>query len=399
MEARRIVTVGDFKAGPAEHAYIDQVLKSGRLSYGPFSRRLEAEWAEAHGCKFAVFCNSGTSALHIALAALKEKHGWADGDEVLVPSVTFVATANVCLHNNLTPIFVDVDPLTYNMDPERMWRRINLRTRCVLPVHLTGQPANMQRICDMASATGLEVVEDSCETAFANCHGKPVGSWGNIGCFSTYMAHYVVTGVGGFCTTNDPDLAARLRSLMNHGRDGIYISIDDDDGKTPDQMREIIARRFQFTGLGHSFRCTELEAALGCAQMERRHQIVERRTQIAARYTQALSDLQDVLQLPTVAAGVEHVYMMYPLVTRDPSHKRPLVEFLESRGIETRDLLPLLNQPVYTKLWGPDLLDSFPVARRLNDAGFYIGTHQYLTDDDVDYVSEAFHDFFRARRS
>src|SRR5690606_36558561 len=106
------VTVGDFRAGPREREYVNQVLDSGRLSYGPFCRKFEEEFARAHGCKHAVFCNSGTSALHLAVAALKERHGWADGDEVIVPSVTFVATANVVLHNNLRPVFVDVDPLT-----------------------------------------------------------------------------------------------------------------------------------------------------------------------------------------------------------------------------------------------------------------------------------------------
>lgn len=389
----RTVTVGDFKAGPKEFEYVNQVLSSGRLSHGPFSRRFEAGWAEAHGSKFAVFCNSGTSALHIAVAALKAHHGWKDGDSVLVPSVTFVATANVCLHNNLKPIFVDVDPLTYNIDPAQIYARVQGRTRAIIPVHLTGQPADMRAVCEAAKRFKLSVIEDSCETAFADCQGRPVGSWGDVGCFSTYMAHYVVTGVGGLCTTGDPKLAADLRSLMNHGRDGIYITIDDDDGKTKAEMQEIVARRFQFTGLGHSFRCTEMEAALGCAQLERRRDIVKRRVEIATAYTRLLADLQDRLQLPTTLPGVENVFMMYPIVVRDPAVKRPLVNFLEEHGIETRDLLPLLNQPVYRRMWG-DVIDQYPVAKRLDECGFYVGTHQYLSDADVEYVGAKFHEFF-----
>jgi perosamine synthetase len=394
----RTVTVGHFEAGPKEKEYVNQVLDSGRLSYGPFSRRFEEEWARVHGCKHAVFCNSGTSALHIAVQALKEANGWANGDEVIVPSVTFVATSNVVIHNNLKPVFVDVDPLTYNIDPAAIPGKITSRTRAIIPVHLTGLPADMPRICEIAKDNGLKVIEDSCETTFAHCRGKPVGSWGTIGCFSTYMAHYIVTGVGGLTTTSDPDLAVRMRSLMNHGRDSIYLSIDDDNGKTPEEMRKIVSGRFRFVSFGHSFRCTEMEAALGLAQLERKREIVAARKRIAARYTAGLSGLQSVLQLPFEPFGFEHVYMMYPVVVRGGVSKRQLVNHLEERGVETRDLLPLLGQPVYRGHFG-ELLARNPVARRLNEDGFYVGCHQYLTDDDVDYVVDVIHEFLGRKRS
>jgi perosamine synthetase len=253
-----------------------------------------------------------------------------------------------------------------------------------------GLPADMPAVIDAAKRYDLKVIEDSCETAFANAGGAPVGSWGDVGCFSTYMAHYIVTGVGGLCTTSDSELAVDLRSLMNHGRDSIYLSIDDDNGKTWAEMQEIIARRFNFVSVGHSFRCTEMEAALGCAQMERRHETV------AARYTAGLQVLSDVLQLPTAPAGFEHVHMLYPLVTKHKS-KYDLVVFLESHGIETRDLLHLLGQPVYRKMFG-DLLPKYPVAEHLHHHGFYIGCHQYITDDEVEYVLDLIHSYFgRAR--
>jgi perosamine synthetase len=398
MSQGRQVTVGDFKAGPKEFEYINQVLASGRLSYGPFGKRFEKEWAEAHGCKHAVFCNSGTSALHIAVQALKNRHGWRDGDEVLVPSVTFVATANVCLHNGLKPVFVDVDRHTYNIDPLKIEEKIVPgTTRAIVPVHLCGQPADMPTIQQIAWRYGLQVIEDSCETAFADCGGKPVGSWGDVACFSTYMAHYIVTGVGGLATTNDPELAKDLRSLMNHGRDGIYISIDDDDGKTGAELKEMISRRFKFIEAGHSFRCTELEAALGCAQLERKAEIVERRKRTAYHYTAGLRDLHadGSLQTPFVHPSVDHVFMMYPIVTDTPETKTALTQYLEEHGIETRDLLPLLNQPVYHKLFGRRLIDQYPVAKKLDGCGFYIGTHQYITDDDAAYVVDTIKRFFR----
>jgi dTDP-4-amino-4,6-dideoxygalactose transaminase len=386
------VTVGDLRLGEREKQYLGEVIASNRLSYGPFSQRFEALFAEQHDCRYAVFCNSGTSALHIALAALKEQHGWADGDEVIVPAVTFVATSNVVLHNRLTPVFVDIDPLTYNIDPELIEARITPRTKAILPVHLLGLPADMGAIDAIARRHNLAVVEDSCETMFADCRGRKVGSWGDIGCFSTYIAHYIVTGVGGLATTNDPDLAVLLKSLMNHGRDSIYLSIDDDDGCDPHRLFEIAARRFRFDHVGHSFRCTELEAAIGLAQLERKDELVSRRKAVARRYLDRFAGLADVLQLPTVPPDRDHVFMLFPLVVREGS-KRGLVNHLEANGVETRDLLPLLNQPVYRKLFG-DLEPQYPVARWLNRGGFYIGCHQYITDAEVDHVTDVLYDSF-----
>jgi perosamine synthetase len=393
----RQVTVGDFKATPREIEYVNQVLSTGRLSYGPFSRRFEAMWAEAHKAKHAVFSNSGTSALHIAIQALRTRHKWDDGDEVIVPSVTFVATANVVIHNRLKPVFVDVDPDTYNLDPGKIEDKISARTRAIIPVHLLGLPAEMPKIMAIAGRHGLNVVEDSCETAFADCHGQPVGSWGDIGCFSTYMAHYVVTGVGGVNTTNNSALAIDLRSLMNHGRDSIYLSIDDDNNLSEEKFREVIAKRFSFVECGHSFRCTEMEAALGVGQLERYPSIVRDRKLVAAKYTAGLRGLEDVIQLPSAPPGLEHVYMLYPIVVRG-SEKGDLVQCLETHGIETRDLLPLLGQPVYRRMFG-DMLRDNPVAARLDRSGFYIGCHQYLMDCDVEHVIDTLYKFYgRARK-
>lgn len=389
----RTVTVGEFKAGDKEREYVNRVLDTGRLSYGPFSRQFEQEWARLHDSAFAVFCNSGTSALQIALQALKELHGWRDGDEVLVPATTFVATANVVLHNNLMPVFVDVNPSTYNIDVDLIPGKTTARTRAIIPVHLCGLPADMPAIDALAAHRHLKVVEDSCETTFAACHGKKVGSWGDVGCFSTYVAHYITTGVGGLCTAGDPILAAKLRSLMNHGRDGIYLSIDDDAGLKGKQLKEMISRRFRFESVGHSFRCTEFEAALGLAQLERWGEIVAGRKRAAARYTAGLEVLQDVIQLPTVPAGIEHVYMMYPLVCRNPDDKAGLTQHLEENGVETRDLLPLVNQPVYARFG--DLAKDNPVSDRLVRRGFYVGCHQYIEDDDADHVVETVKSYFK----
>lgn len=381
------VTVGDLRLGPEERRLLDQVIRSNRLSYGPFTRDFERLFARIHRARFAVFCNSGTSALQIALQALKEKYRWRDGDEVLVPAVTFVATSNIVLHNRMRPVFVDVDPRTYNIDPARIPEAITRKTRCVIPVHLMGLPADMDEI----RATRLKVIEDSCETMFARYKGRPVGSLGDIGCFSTYVAHYIVTGVGGFATTSNPKLAVALRSLMNHGRDSIYLSIDDDD-VTGRRLIETVERRFRFITPGHSFRCTELEAAIGLAQLRRYRTLVKARQANARYLMDGLADLQEHLQLPTTPPDRNHVFMLFPLVTRT-IRKQALVNHLEQRGIETRDLLPLLNQPVYRGAFK----GRFPAARWLLDRGFYIGCHQHLAKRQLDFVIDTIHAFFRKR--
>ncbi|MFQ5491335.1 MAG: DegT/DnrJ/EryC1/StrS family aminotransferase, partial [Phycisphaerae bacterium] len=389
----RRVQVGELVLGQQEREYLHQVIDAGRLSYGPFTRRFEALFAQRHDVSHACFCNSGTSALQMALAALKEQRGWRAGDEVIVPAVTFVATVNVVLLAGLKPVLVDVLPDTYTLDPDLLAEAITPRTRCIMPVHLLGLPADMAPVMDLARRHGLAVIEDACETMFARYRGQPVGSFGDVACFSTYVAHFLVTGVGGFAVTRDRQLAVLMRSLMNHGRDGIYLNIDDDDCTESAEFHEIVDRRFRFERVGFSYRCTEMEAAIGLAQLERADGIIAARRANAEFFNRALADLDDVIALPTVPDDREHAHMVYGLRVRADS-MRPLVHHLEDRGIETRDLLPLIHQPVYRKLWGPDVGQRFPVADRLWHQGFYIGCHQYLDDADRCHVVDTIRGYY-----
>ncbi len=391
----RQIGVGGFEFGDQERMNIQSVIESNRLSYGPWSKKFEELFAKEHQCAFAVFTNSGTSALHMALAAMKERYGWHDGDEVIVPALTFIASSNVVLYNAMKPIFVDIDPRTYNMNPSKIEEALSDKTRAIMPVHLFGMPCDMDSILSIAEEHSLRIIEDSCETVFASYRGKKVGSFGDIGCFSTYMAHFLVTGVGGIATTNDAELAVIMRSYMNHGRDSIYIAIDDDQGASGDRLTTIIDRRFSFVRLGHSMRATELEAAIGVAQIEKREVIVKKRTHIAMRYTAELSQFEDVLQLPSVPDGHDHHFMMYPIVLKR-GDRGSLVQFLEERGIETRSMNPLLNQPIYKKIFG-DIESRYPVAEWVNKNGFYIGCHPYISDEEVSYVIDVFRDYFTQR--
>jgi perosamine synthetase len=179
---------------------------------------------------------------------------------------------------------------------------------------------------------------------------------------------------------------------MNHGRDSIYISCTDDEGAEGRRLQEITEKRFSFIHLGHSFRCTEMEAAIGIGQLSLADKIIARRKQIAEHFTRELAPYADVLQLPSCPPDRTHSFMLYGLVLRHENRKR-LVNFLEGLNIETRDLLPLVNQPIYRRMFG-NLEEQYPIARWINESGFYIGCHYYMTDEEVEFVIQAFQEFF-----
>jgi perosamine synthetase len=391
------IGVGGLELSQREKSLVNEVLDSNRLTYGEKSKEFEAKFSASHDCKFGLFMNSGTSALQVALKALKDRHGWADGDEVIVPAVTFVATANIVLHNNMVPVFVDVEKDTYNINALKIEEKITNKTRAIIPVHLLGLPADMDPIMEIAQTYRLSVIEDSCETMFATYKGKKVGSIGDIGCFSTYVAHFIVTGIGGFSITNNSSLAVDMRSLMNHGRDNIYIGCSDDIGKEDDELQEVVDKRFSFIHVGHSFRATEMEAAIGLGQLERSDEIVARRKVIAEKYTAGLESLRDFIQLPSIPTNRTHTFMLYGIVLKNDT-KKNLVRYLEELNIETRDLLPLINQPIYKRLYG-NLENKYPVAKWINESGFYIGCHSQMKDEEIDFIIKAIQEFFISKKN
>lgn len=387
-----MIGVGTCNISPNGKKYVNQVLDTGRLSYGPFIQKFERVFSASHQSRYGIMTASGTCSLMIALAALKNKYNWQDGDEVIVPAVTFIATSNVVLQLNMKPIFVDVEPIYYELDPTKIEAAITPRTRCIIPVHLFGCPCDMDPIMNIAKKHDLRIIEDSCETMFIKYKGKSVGSFGDVGCFSTYVAHILITGVGGLCTTNHPDLAVDLRSLMNHGRDSIYISIDDDKDKSGDEFDLIIKKRFSFVQMGYSFRVTEMEGALGLAEYEIKDEMMKLRFENGKYFMNKLSHLSAHLQLPTLRPDSGHAFMMFPIVMKNEK-KDEIVKFLEKRGIETRDMLPLINQPFYKELLKINE-DDFPVAKWINENGFYIGSHQNLTTADKEYIVKIFNEYF-----
>lgn len=392
-QPKRTIGVGAVNISALEKKYVNQVLDNNRLSHGYFSQQLEKTFARAHQVKYALFSNSGTSSLQVGVHALKIKYNWQDGDEILVPAITFVASVNVILQNGLKPVLVDVEPDHYDIDPAKIEEKITDRTVAIMPVHLCGNPCRMEPIMKIKEKYNLKMIEDSCETMFAKVNDRPVGSFGEISCFSTYAAHVLVTGVGGFSCTNDNELAVIMKSLLNHGRDGIYTYIDDTKRGSLRELFSIVSRRFNFIYEGYSYRATELEAALGLGQMRRYRTVIKKRKHNAKAITKGLQKLVKFLQLPTQRKGHEHIFMMYPIVVKEGVDRDDLILYLEKHGVETRALLPLTNQPVYIKRWG-SIEDFYPVAKHLNRNAFYIACHPELTSSDIAYIHRIFYQYF-----
>ena len=380
-----------------EKELIQTSLNSNRLSYGPMSREFEQKFSDLHGCANGIFCNSGTSALHLAFAALRELGNWDDGDEVIVPATTYVASANAVLHSGLRPVLVDVKPDTFNIDPERIEERISPRTRSILPVHLLGLPADMEPILAIAEKHQLKTVEDSCESMLATYKDKPVGSMGDVGCFSTYVAHLITTGVGGLAITSNPALAEIMRSLMHHGRDSHYISIDDDKGLSEEDLWEVVQNRYRFNRIGFSYRMTEMEAALGLGQLEHADEMVERRAEIASYYREALAPFEDRIQVQASPPDRTHANMVFGCVCSQPGEAQRLTMYLETRNIETRPLFPLITQSIADNYDAAGI--PMPVAEWLSRNGFYIGCHPYLTDAEVEYTVETIRGYFQENKT
>lgn len=346
-----------------EKAYVNQALDSTWISSrGPFIERFEAQVAEMAGTKHAIACNNGTTSLHLAMVGL----GLEAGDEVIMPSLTYIATANCVHYCNATPVFVDNDPRTFNIDPARIEEAITPRTKGIVAVHLYGQSADMGPIMEIANRRGLWVIEDAAEAHGAKYRGRPVGGIGQCGSFSFFGNKIITTGEGGAVTTNDDELAARMRLLRSQGMSA--------------------ERRYWHSMVGFNYRMTNLTAAIGVAQMERIDDALTRRAEIAAAYHHALSGLTDQIDLPFTADDCLHSFWMYTIklkpggnVSRDEVMAR-----LDAEGIETRPVFyPVNDMPPY---YNPGVYA--PNARFCAAQGINLPTHELLSSDDIRRVAE-----------
>lgn len=383
------ITLGTYYASSEMLDNIDLVTKSGRLSYGEFSQRLEAEFATLCKQSYGVLSNSGTSSLQVALQACKEKYRWRGGAHVLVPATTFVATVNAVLHAGLTPILVDTNPITWDLDASYVntWPSNDEKAVAVITVNLFGKPSQLKQIRKECDLNNIIMIEDSCEAVGALHHGEPVGSYGDISVFSFYMAHIITAGVGGIAITSERDLARRMRSLVNHG-----ISHQN----LPDTYKvSFLGRNFDFTSIGHSFRITEFEAVVALSNLHRIKEIISKRQDNASLYDKLLGDISSrtyrgYFQTAYIASSDTSSWMMYPIVLRKEK-KYKLMQHLRLAGIEVRDMMPLTNQPCYSGMWNKD---DYHVAKIINERGLYFGCHEGLSSDDITYVANTIVEYF-----
>ena len=385
------VGVGCASVTELEKKYVLDALDNERISQGKYVAQFEKIFSLAHGQKYGVMCNSGTSALHFALETLKEVYKWDEYTEILVPAITFIATSNSVLHAGMKVVFVDVQKDSYNIDPDEIEKHITKNTKCIIPVHTFGMPCDMDRIMTVAQKYNLHVIEDCAESHFAKVNGKPVGSFGEISAFSTYVAHTITTGIGGVVCTSNPRFGEIIRSLVAHGRACTCERCIASDGKTvcPKRMQTELDRRFCFERIGYSYRVGEIEGALGLAQLERKDEIMDKRHKNAKYLIKGLENFEHLIQLPRHPENIEHTYMMFPIVVKENSgiNTKNFILYLEKNNIETRPMLPLLNQPVYKKIFG-EIEDEYPVAKYIDKNGFYIGCHHGMSKAQLDYQIE-----------
>ena len=345
-------------------------LRGGISSKGRFIGQFEAAFAAACGVGHGVACSSGTAALHLMLHAL----GIGPGDEVIVPTSNIISGANMVRLTGATPVFVDSEPRTWNVDVARIPEKITARTRAILAVHLYGHPCDMDAIRALAAARDLWVVEDAAEAFGATLHGRPAGSLGDVAGFSLYGNKIITTGEGGMIVTDDADLARLLRTLRDMGYSD--------------------ETHFWHRHFGFNYRLTNLQAAIGLAQLEQAEDLVARRIANADRYDAGLAGVPGLV-LPPRTPGVRNVFWMYALLVGDEfgmDRDRLMIE-LGLRGIETKTFfIPLHLQPIY---YDPAAEGGYPVAEDIARRGLYLPSAGGLSAAEAAYVIDAIRDLHR----
>jgi perosamine synthetase len=348
--------------GPAERDNVLRAVESGWISsQGEFVTAFETGFARYCGAAHGVAVSNGTTALHLGLAVL----GVGPGDEVILPPITHIACINAVTYLGATPVLADCDARTWCLDPERVAAAITERTRVIMPVHLYGQPCDMAAIRALAKRHGIRVLEDAAEAHGAEEHGKRTGSLADLAAFSFYANKIITTGEGGMLVTDDAALAARAKKL----RDQAY---------EPD-------RRFVHQELGYNYRLTNLQAAIGAAQLAQLDGFVAHRRAVARRYDEKLAGLAGIT-LPARIPGRDSVHWMYALLV-DKKPRAEIVTALRERGIDSRTFFhPLHQQPLYAERFRGL---SLPVAERLGAVGLNLPTGNELTLEEVDAVAAA----------
>jgi len=356
-----MIPIAEPSLGEEELNNVIEAIKSGWISSkGKFIPEFEENFARYCGVRNGVATSNGTVALHLALIAL----GIGAGDEVIVPTLTFIATANAVKYTGAEPVFVDSHPDYWCIDPQKIQQAITPKTRAIIPVHLYGHPCDMDPIMDVAKRHNLYVIEDAAEAHGAQYKERKVGSFGDIACFSFYGNKIITTGEGGMCVTNSKQLAERMRILRDHGMNP--------------------HRRYWHDVVGFNYRMTNMQAAVGVAQLSKVDKFVEKRREIAGLYSSRLNGIEGIALSPEMP-WARHVYWMYSILVQDNFgiDRDELMNRLELKGIETRPLFhPVHMMPPHKKS------ESIAVAEELSRKGVSLPSSINLTAEQVKYVAD-----------
>ena len=348
--------------GNKEREYMNKAFDSGWISSkGSFISRFEDEFAEFSGTKYAVSCSNGTTALHLAVRALCIR----DGDEVIVPNLTFASPANVVIYERGKPVLVDVDRKYWGVDPEEVSKCITDKTKAIIVVHLYGHPADMDKIMHLAKMHNLKVIEDCAEAHGSTYKGKRVGSIGDIGCFSFYGNKIITTGEGGMITTNDEELAEKIRVLRDHGMQP--------------------SKRYWHKEVGYNYRMTNIQAAIGLAQMESITEKILKRKWIARKYSEHIGDEAELqFEMPWAS----NVYWLPTFMLNGISGGGPrdsLMISMANEGVESRPVFyPLNEMPPYMSE------RSFPNSNYVSYHGISLPVSNKFDEEDIRFISEVF---------
>ena len=313
---------------------------------------------------------SGTAALHTSLAAINV----GAGDEVIVPSFSFIATANCVLYQGAKPVFADIDPLTYNVDPEQIKKKITKNTRAIIPVDYGGQPADIDSILEIAAKHDLYVIDDAAEAHGAIYKGKKAGSLGSLNCFSFYPNKNMTTAEGGMITTDNEELALKMRMIRSHGQD----------------------RRYHHVMLGYNYRMTDIQASLGLVQLKRLDWVVEKKVERANYYSKQISKMYgNKIKTPFSVPHSTHVYMFYAIRFQNKEIRDNAILNLEEKSVETRVAFPPIHlQPLYRNLYG--YAEGYlPVTEEVSDTILCLPIYPHISREEQEYVLSALRDTFR----
>jgi dTDP-4-amino-4,6-dideoxygalactose transaminase len=364
--------------GEDEIQSVVETLRSGWLTTGPKVKQLENDFAQYIGCQQAVAVNSGTAALHLALEAV----GITEGDEVLIPTMTFTATAEVVAYLKARPVLLDCQPHTLNLDPDQIEQAITAKTRAIMPVHMGGLPCAMDRILEIARQYNLKVIEDAAHALPTRYHGRMVGTLGDITCFSFYATKTITTGEGGMATTDNPEWAERMRIMSLHGI-------------SKDAWKRYTAEGswyYEVLFPGYKYNLTDLAAAIGIHQLRKCEQFWQIRQRYAAMYHEGLKDIPELTLPPLAAEGQQHAWHLYVLrlnLEQLRISRNEFIELLKQQQIATSvHFIPLHLHPYYRNTFGYRPAD-FPQASAVFERIVSLPIYPKMTEADVTYVIDA----------